>query len=428
MGTSSTDAANGAANDEDSGGLSCATGLRCVICETRFLHQQLYNCPACGGILEVEYDYLRAGEPDAGRWQNLLLPIEPTRRVTLGEGRTALVAAPKLAEQLGATQLLLKCEFTNPTGSFKDRPISVGITKAIEFGRDTVIVASTGNAAASVAAYAARAGIRAVVLVPEDTSPEKVSQTLFYGAVVVRTCGTFSDCYAVALELAQRYGFVNMSTTFLNPYTVEGNKEIAFEIHCACDDAGALSAPVHALGGREPDEIFVPVGAGPMLVGIANGYRDLLRIGRCRSAPAMVAVQAEGCRPIAVAWESGAAEVREVPRPQTVARGIGDGLCGYAADGTHTLRAVRASRGYAVTVSDARILEAQRLLAESEGLFVEPTGAAGLAGAMNAAADGGLQGKTIVVILSGHGLKDRVELGAEPPLVDATAEAVLSAL
>lgn len=393
---------------------NCATGLRCVTCEKRFAHEQLYNCPDCGGILEVEYDYRIAADASAGRWQDLLLPIETARRVTLGEGHTALIAAPKLAERIGAAQLLLKCEFSNPTGSFKDRPISIGITKAIEFGRDTVIVASTGNAAASVAAYAARAGMRAVVLVPENTSPEKVSQTLFYGAAVVRTLGTFSDCYAVALELAQRYGFVNMSTTFLNPYTVEGNKEITFEIH-----AGA---------GCGPDEVFVPVGAGPMLVGIANGYRDLLRLGRCRRSPAMVAVQAEGCRPIAAAWESGATEVHEEPRPQTLARGICDGLCGYAADGTHTLRAVRASGGYAVTVSDMRILEAQRLLAESEGLFVEPTGAAGMAGAMNAAEHGGLEGKSVVVILSGHGLKDRVQFEAETPLVDAAPEAVLSAL
>ncbi len=339
-----------------------------------------------------------------------------------------MIAAPRLAERLGAAQLLLKCEFGNPTGSFKDRPISIGITKAVEFGRDTVIVASSGNAAASVAAYAARAGMRAIVLVPENTSAEKVSQTLFHNAALIRTRGTFSDCYAVGLELTQSAGFVNMSTTFLNPYTVEGNKEIAFEIHVACAQADASAGESTLPANHEPHEIFVPVGAGPMLVGISNGYRDMLRLGLCRSYPAMVAVQAKGCRPIAAAWENGATEVQAEPNPQTIAKGIGDGLCGYAEDGTHTLRAVRTTGGYAVTVSDAGILEAQRLLAETEGLFVEPTGAAGLAGAMNAAADGCLSGKTIVVILSGHGLKDRVEPDGDSPLVDATSRAVLSAL
>lgn len=398
-----------------------ATGLRCVACGADFALKQHYTCSECGGILEVTYDYQRANRSD--RWQSLLLPVDPVRRVTLGEGHTALLDAPRLAKMAGLSRLLLKCEFTNPTGSFKDRPISIGITKALELDRDTVIVASTGNAAASVAAYTARAALRAVVLVPDRTSAGKVAQTLFYGATVVQTRGTYSDCYAVALSLAQRYGFVNLSTTFLNPYTVEGNKEIAFEIQTSLATTTGSASDECA-----PEEIFIPVGAGPMLVGIANGYRDLSRIGLCERPPAMVAVQAAGCSPIAAAWQSGAEEVLQEPNPQTIAGGIGDGLCGYEADGTHTLRTVRKTGGYAVAVTDGEILNAQRLLARTEGIFVEPTAAAGLAGVMRAAAVGTLRGKCVAVILSGHGLKDQVETGTPAAPVDAEPQAVLAAI
>ena len=403
-------------------GHSCATALRCVSCEVRLALEPVYHCPQCGGILEVEYDYQAAAALTEGvlsrepAWMNALLPLSAAGRVSLGEGGTALLEAPELARELGLDRVLLKCEFNNPTGSFKDRPISIGVSKAIEFGRHGLVVASTGNAAASVAAYAARAGLPAVVLVPEDTSAEKVSQTLFYGARVVRVRGTFSASYQIALDLAQQRGFVNLSTTFLNPYTVEGNKQIAFELYTD-------------LGGKTPDEIFVPVGAGPMLVGIANGYRDLRQLGRCRRVPGMIGVQAEGCCPIAEAYRQGAAEVTEEPHPRTIAKGIGDGLCGYAADGTHTLNAIRSSGGYAVAVSDQEILDAQRMLARNQGLFVEPTGAAGLAGLRKARAAGTVSGATAVVILSGHGLKDAVRgEPIEPPLVDADQQAVVAAI
>jgi threonine synthase len=396
-----------------------ATGLRCSACGRAYGLEAAYACAGCGGILEVTYDYerLRGLNRDLYRaspfgMNYALLPVEECHTVRLGEGWTPLVAAPRVASEIGVDRLLLKCEHTNPTGSFKDRSIAVGTGKAVESGFRKLIVASSGNGAAAVSAYAARAGLEAIVLVSEGTSAEKIRQTQFCGARVLRVQGPYSNSYALADALAKRYRLFNLTTTFNNPYAVEGNKTIAFEL---CEQ----------LRGDVPDAVFVPVGAGPMLVGILRGYLDYRELGLVDRMPHMMAVQAEGCCPVVRAFRAGGEAVREVTSPKTVAGGICDGLVGYAENGSHTLRHVRMSGGLAVAVSDEEILGAQRLLALREGIFVEPTGAAGLAGLIRARRDDAIPaGGSVVVILSGHGLKDVNALqGVDAPLIPPDVEA-----
>jgi threonine synthase len=395
-----------------------ATGLRCSDCAAAHPLEAVYACARCGGILEATYDYekVRAerkvpGGPARGM-NYALLPVEERRAVRLGEGWTPLVPAPRLAAEIGVDRLLLKCEHTNPTGSFKDRSIAVGCGKAVEFGITTVIVASSGNGAAAVAAYAARAGLNALVLVSEATSSEKIRQTQFHGARVLRVQGPYSNSYALADALARRYRLFNLTTTFNNPYAVDGNKTIGYELH-------------EQLEGNVPDGVFVPVGAGPMLAGILRGYLDYRALGLVDRLPRMVAVQAEGCCPVVRAFRAGRQAVQEEASPQTVAGGICDGLVGYANNGSHTLKQIRTSGGLAVAVSDREILSAQRLLALREGIFVEPTGAAGLAGLMRARRENQIPAEaSLVVILSGHGLKDVHAIqGADAPLIPPDAEA-----
>lgn len=391
-----------------------ASGLRCAHCNKMFPLQVVYKCVDCGGILEVVYNYERIkpiGMKDKAK-QKLknydLLPVKEDMFIDMGEGWTPIVEANRLASQLGLSKVIFKCEFTNPTGSFKDRPISIGVSKALEFGYSRVVIASSGNAATAAAAYAARAGLKSIVLVPESTPAEKIKQAAFYGACVIRVRGPYSNCFNLAKEAAEHLDLFNLTTTFINPYTVEGNKTIAFEL-------------VDQLNGLVPDYVFVPIGSGPMMVGIYRGYVDYAALGLIESPPRMVGVQAEGCDPIARAFAEGAIEVEPLANPKTIAGGICDGLWGYADDGTHTLNYIRRSEGYALAVSDEEIKAAQIYLAQKEGLFVEPSGAAGVAGLVKSAIDGMIGADScVVVILSGHGLKDMRVLGEfDIPVIDS---------
>lgn len=389
-----------------------ATGLTCVVCHTAYPLAPLYECEECGGILEVTYAIAQADGSCA------LLPVSEQNRIHLGEGDTKLLSAPRLAKRLGIKTLLLKCEFMNPTGSFKDRPVSIGITKAVEFGFQQVIAASSGNGAASVAAYAARAGLRAIILVPESTPLEKVRQTLAYGAKVIRVKGPYSNCFSLAKQLGQSQNIFNLTTTLLNPYTVEGNKLVAHELY-------------EQMNGMVPDVIYVPIGAGPLLIGIYRGYLEHHRYHPGAKLPRMAGIQAAGNNPIATAFVQGESVVRSEPNPQTIAGGIADGLVGYEKDGTYTLQIAVQSNGFVSDVSDARILEAQILLAQEEGVFVEPSAAAGIAGLMKSLEEQRIsENDSVVVVLTGHGLKDmgNVRVAREVPTIDDSMEQLLEVL
>ena len=376
-----------------------AKSLKCISCNTEYPLEPLYECKVCGGILEVTFDYdgynidsLR--NPCEELHREDYLPIEKENYIYNGEGNTPLIKSYRLGKNLEINDLYLKLEQCNPTGSFKDRPVSVGVSKAIEFGYDKLVVASSGNGAAAVSSYAAKAGLKARILVPESTPKEKVYQAIFYGSDVTRVEGVYSDSFNLAKKMGENEELYNLTTTFLNPYTVEGDKIVSYELY-------------KQLKGRVPDYIFVPIGAGPLLVGIYKGYKELLNFGLISKMPMMVGVQAEGCSPIARAYLSGENEVISDDNPKTIAGGICDGLTGYSKDGTYTLNIIKKSKGFAIFVSDTEILKSQSELAKYEGVFVEPSSAATIAAINKSIQEKRLRKEDLLVsILTGHGLKD----------------------
>jgi threonine synthase len=389
-------------------GITVEASLACHRCTWRGEISNLYACPACGSSLSVTYPgtyELSDGTDDEGIWRyRTFLPVAEDP-VTLGEGDTPLLEARRLDPSGG---LLLKNETVNPTGSFKDRPVAVAATVAQQLGLSGLLCASTGNTGVAVAAYAARAGLPAVCVVPESTPAAKMLQIEAVGARIVRVKGNYSDAYELARAAAEDYGWANLTSTYVNPYMLEGNKTVAFELF-------------EQLGERVPDWVLVPVGAGPFLAAIHKGFEEL-----GVSGPRMVAVQAAGCAPVVRAFEAGAKEVREWEDPvETAASSIADPLRGYPEDGTRTLSVVRESGGEAVTVSEEETRKATIDLARSEGLLVEPGAAVAVAAYRKLADQGSIrEGETAVIVLTGHGLKDPAAMHAaigttdEAPVVE----------
>jgi threonine synthase len=367
--------------------------LRCVLCGSRHPPELLYACAACGGLLEVAGESGIAPPPGArGMWRQAgrLGVTDPGAIVSLGEGETPLLRAPRIEALLPGFrgEIWLKDETRNPSGSFKDRLVSAALSKAVELGAAGVVCASSGNAGASVAAYAARAGMPALIVVPAATPDGKMTQIAAHGAVLLKVPGHYSRSYDLAMALAARQGLANLTTTFLNPWGVDALKLVGSEI-------------ADALGGRVPSHVLVPTGSGPLVKGVAQGFAGAAR------PPALVAVQAEGCAPIVRAFEAGAAAVTAWGMPQTIASGISDPLIGYEGDGSHTLKLVRDSGGLAVAVSDAQLRDAMQTLAQREGLYAEPTGASPVAALKKLWAAGRLDpGAVAVCMITGHGFKD----------------------
>ncbi|MCC7272096.1 MAG: threonine synthase [Alphaproteobacteria bacterium] len=349
--------------------------LRCVDCSTRHPAEMLYACTACGGILEV-------ADPAV---------LDPAAAVTLGEGDTPLHRADRLAAAIGfAGTVLIKDETVNPTGSFKDRAVAAAVSRARAMGLDGIVCASSGNAGASAAAYAARAGLPCIVVVPALTPSEKVTQIAAYGALLLQVEGHYSNSYRVGLEIARRHRFANVTTTYLNPWGVDALKTVGRELHDA-----TIGAP--------PDWVLVPTGAGPLVKGVVQGFRERAPA----RMPRLAAVQAAGCAPVVRAFAAGERVVRAWGAPTTFASGISDPLIGYERDGTHTLDLVRATGGLAVAVSDAAIRSAMQALARFEGILAEPTGASSVAALATLAADGRVAaGARVACLVTGHGFKD----------------------
>jgi threonine synthase len=365
--------------------------LTCHSCSWRGEISNLYSCPVCGSSLLVAYAgtyELPNGVVDEGIWRyRRFLPVSAdSEPVTLGEGATPTLQTRRLDPSGG---LLLKNETVNPTGSFKDRPVAVAATVARELGLSGLVCASTGNTGVAVAAYAARAGLPAACVVPEATPAAKTAQIGAVGARIVRVRGNYSDAYALA-RAAESYGWANLTSTYINPYMLEGDKTVAYEIF-------------EQLGKRIPDWVVVPVGAGPLLAAIHKGFEEL-----GVSGPRMVAAQAAACAPVVSAFESGAKEVSEWEHSvETAASSIADPLRGYPEDGTRTLSVVRQSGGTAIAVSEEETRQATIELARSEGLLVEPGAAVAVAAYRKLAAQAVVStGERAVVVLTGHGLKD----------------------
>jgi threonine synthase len=317
------------------------------------------------------------------RYRDYLPVTDATPIVSLGEGETPLLEAPRLSNRMGC-RVFLKCEGLNPTGSFKDRGMTVAVSKAIEAGARTLICASTGNTSASAAAYAARAGIRCVVVLPAGKiSSGKLIQAIAHGAAIVAIDGNFDEALRVVRELGREGEFTIVNS--INPDRIAGQKTAAFEI-------------VDELGGA-PDVQILPLGNAGNLTAYWAGYREYEKIGKSQRLPRMIGIQAAGAAPIFFQ--------RVVEKPETVASAI---RIGNPASWEFAQRAIDESDGTVHIVSDEEILAAQRWLAQSEGVFVEPASAAPIAGLFKLAADRAnksySENSVIVCTVTGHGLKD----------------------
>ncbi len=309
------------------------------------------------------------------------LPItEATPRISLGEGSTPLVRAPSLERATGAAEVWLKLELCNPTGSFKDRGMVVAVAKAVEREASAVLCASTGNTSASAAAYAARCGLRAFVLVPGGRIAQgKLAQAAAHGARVLMVEGNFDEALQVAQELTERLPVVLVNS--LNPDRIEGQKTAAMEIVDALGDA--------------PDLHCIPVGNAGNITAYWQGYSEYFRAERTSRRPRMLGVQAAGAAPLVLG--------HRVERPETIATAI---RIGAPASWAGAVAARDESAGAIIAVTDEEILEAYRLLAASAGVFCEPASAASVAGLLARHGDGSLAGQRVVCTLTGHGLKD----------------------
>ncbi len=325
------------------------------------------------------------------------LPLKPeTVPATLGEGSTPLIPAPWLSAELGC-RVYLKYEGVNPTGSFKDRGMTVAITKALEEGAKAVICASTGNTSASAAAYAARAGMRCVVLIPEGKiAMGKLSQALMHGALAIAIEGNFDQALEYVKDISARQPITLVNS--LNPYRIEGQKTAAFEIVDALGDGPAM--------------LSIPVGNAGNITSYWKGFREYKGKDLAARLPVVWGFQAEGANPLV------RGEV--VQNPETVATAI---RIGNPARAEEALAAARDSGGVIRDVTDEEILAAQRLLAQKEGVFCEPASAASVAGLLKYRKNGLPVGDTLVAVLTGHGLKDpQIAIDQSKPIIHCRAD------
>ncbi len=352
-----------------------------------------------------------------------LLPVaDRSNIISLGEGGTPLLRSKRLAEYLGLRELFIKDETRNPTWSFKDRPMTVGVSKAKEHGATTLASASSGNAAAALAAYCARAGFTCYCFVPDIAPMGKISQLLLYGAKVVRLRGLHKgDDPTVKLlrEACATYGWTPCpSFGPFNPYQAEGPKTLAYEI-------------IEQLNWTAPDVAYVQVGAGGLLGGQWRGFTEFQTLGLVKNLPRMLAVQATGCAPLVQAFHTNQDPFKIIPcdSPHSVAEGLCDPL---PWDGDIALTAVRDSEGSAIAVEDDAILHAQKLLAKYEGIFAEPTGVTGLAGLIDQLESGAQDHtETILIEATGGGLKDQdivIQRVTTPPVIDPDLKQLQKAL
>jgi threonine synthase len=375
-------------------------GLRCRECGREYESAPIFTCEWCFGPLEVAYDYdaiaasvtreqIASGPLSLWRYSELL-PVAPDVAVDLGTGFTPLVRADRLAAELGLGEVWVKNDTRNPTNSFKDRVVSVALSKALEFGFKVAACASTGNLANSVAAHAAHAGLRSYVFVPADLEQGKIVTTAVYGGNLVAINGNYDDVNRLCAELAGIYdwAFVNVN---MRPYYAEGSKTLAFET-------------AEQLGWTTPDHVVVPVASGSLLTKIRKGFDELYKVGLIDEEPhvRVSGAQALGCSPVAEAFINEADTIKPV-KPNTIAKSL---AIGNPADGYFALDVVRTTGGAFATVTDEEIVDGMRLLARTEGIFAETAGGVTVATLKKLAADGVIRpDERVVVYITGHGLK-----------------------
>jgi threonine synthase len=400
--------------------------LRCRECGRTYDVGPIYTCEWCFGPLEVAYDYkaiaaemtrdtVAAGPATIWRYAPLLPVDPPSAEATLPVGWTPLVRADRLAAELGLGELWVKDDTRNPTNAFKDRVVAVALAKALEFGIKTMACASTGNLANSVAAHAARAGLRSYVFIPADLEAAKVITTSVYGGTVVAVDGTYDDVNRLCAELAAErpWAFANVN---IRPFYAEGSKTLAFET-------------AEQLGWQVPDHVVVPVGSGSLLTKIRKGFDELHTVGLLDEAPVVrvSGAQAAGCAPVANAFAAGTDTVQPV-KPKTIAKSL---AIGNPADGPFAIDAVRETGGGFAAVSEEEIVDGIRLLARTEGIFGETAAGVTIATLKRLAAEGVVRSdERVVAYVTGHGLKtlDAIAADAGPtatiaPTLEAFVEA-----
>jgi threonine synthase len=378
--------------------VSALNGLQCHLCKSIYPAEARYVCEKCLGPLEAIYDYSAirlTRELIASRPKNLwryreLLPIEGDPQTGFHSGYTPLVRAKRLADRLGLRELYIKDDSVNhPTLSYKDRVVSVAATRAKELGFDVLACASTGNLANSVSAHAARLGMECCVFIPDNLEAGKLLGSAIFGPTILAIAGNYDDVNRLCTQVADRYGwaFVNIN---IRSYYAEGAKTMGFEI-------------VEQLGWRFPDHLVSPVAGGTLLPRIARGLREMRTVGLVDGElPRIHAAQAAGCAPVVNAILEGQ-EFPDPVKPNTIAKSI---AIGNPADGYQVVRTVKETGGTGTAVTDAQIVDAIRLLAETEGIFTEPAGGTTLAGAVDLVQRGIIgPDESVVVCITGNGYK-----------------------
>ena len=384
-------------------------GLKCRLCGKQYPKQPLNFCTEDFGPLEVEYDYAGAAEALSknkverrphGMWRfRELLPLDGEPTVGPQVGGTPLIRADRLADALGVDKLWIKNDAVNfPTLSFKDRVVSVALSKAREFGFRTVGCASTGNLANSVAANAAAAGLEAYILVPADLERSKILGTSVFGAKVVLVEGTYDEVNRLCSQIALKFqmGFVNVN---LRPYYAEGSKTFGFEI-------------AEDLGWRVPRHVVCPMAGGSLIGKIHKAFQELKTVGLVNDATCtMYGAQATGCNPISDAVKTGRERHKPIRKPNTICKSL---AIGDPADGYFAARLIRETGGWAEDAPDAEISEAMYLLANTEGIFAETAGGVTVAVTRKLLEQGKLpRDEEIVICITGNGLKTQEAVAGE---------------
>jgi threonine synthase len=377
------------------------SNLKCRECGRLYKKEAVHVCEYDFGPLEADYNYeyikhsisrsvIESRPANLWRYRELL-PIDGDPTVGLNTGFTPLVKADRLAKALGVKELYVKNDaFNYPTLSFKDRVVSIALTRALELGFKIVACASTGNLANSVAAHAAGAGLKSYVLIPADLEQSKVLNSLVYGTEVIGIHGAYDQVNRLCSEIAGKYGwgFVNVN---LRPYYAEGSKTMGFEI-------------AEQLGWRLPRHTVAPMASGSLLTKITKAYQEAIKVGLIDEQPFSIhGAQATGCNPISTAFKAGTDLIRPVPKPKTIAKSL---AIGTPADGYYAVHAIKASGGSCEDVTDEEIVAGIRLLAETEGIFAETAGGVTVACAKKLIEAGKLpRNESIALCITGHGLK-----------------------
>jgi len=382
--------------------------LRCISCHKTYPHERVaYLCPDCGprlGNLEVRYDLdevrakltrqTLARDNTPSMWRYLpILPLSGAHIQPLQVGWTPVYAFEALAKAYGVGQLYVKDDGKNPTASYKDRASAVVVLKALEKGVQTITCASTGNAASSMAGYAAATPLNSVIFVPASAPEAKLTQLLIYGAKVYAVEGSYDEAFDLCVQATERFGWYNRSAG-MNPYLVEGKKTGAWEL-------------AEQLDWDVPDVVLVSVGDGSVISGVVKGFFELQKLGLIERLPQVIGVQAAGSAPLAGAFAASALE-RVVLEDQSDAHTVADSIeVGTPRDGVKAIQYLKKAGGDFVVVSDADILDAVKTLARKAGVFAEPAGAATFAGFAKLAATDKLRSTDrVALMITGNGLKD----------------------